>query len=98
MSPGAGIGGENGLVGRIKTAYQDRWVNLFRETDPIGGHYVSARNSESCRGHFDLGTRDTNPRPSTSAPGSQTSMPIGPTLLPFPPLRPRSSGDRAPVS
>lgn len=40
MFPGAGIGGDDGLVAKVHAIYGDRWVNLFRDTDPIGGHYV----------------------------------------------------------
>jgi hypothetical protein len=40
LFPGAGIGGEDGLVARLHAFYGERWVNLYRETDPIGGHYV----------------------------------------------------------
>jgi hypothetical protein len=40
MYPGAGIGGYDGLVDQVDGLYPGRWVNLFRETDPIGGHYV----------------------------------------------------------
>ena len=40
MYPGAGIGGYNGLVEQVDRLYPGSWVNLFRETDPIGGHYV----------------------------------------------------------
>ena len=42
MFPDVGIGGEDGLVERVCTRYPDRWVNLYRETDPIGGHYVES--------------------------------------------------------
>ena len=56
MFPGAGIGGEDGLVSRVKATYGDRWVNVYRKTDPIGGHYVELLGTQnnveaSGRGH-----------------------------------------------
>jgi hypothetical protein len=42
MFPDVGIGGDDGLVERVCTLYPDGWVNLYRETDPIGGHYVES--------------------------------------------------------
>ena len=47
MFPGAGIGGENGLVARVRAAYGTNWVNLYRETDPIGGHYVELLGAQN---------------------------------------------------
>ncbi|HJQ90171.1 MAG TPA: hypothetical protein VJ950_00555 [Acidimicrobiia bacterium] len=40
MFPGAGIEDENGLVEKVHTAYGSEWINLYRDTDPIGGHFV----------------------------------------------------------
>jgi hypothetical protein len=40
LFPGAGIGGEDGLVARLHAFYGERWVNLYRETDPIGGQFI----------------------------------------------------------
>jgi hypothetical protein len=42
MFPGAGIDGEDGLVERVHHAYAGDWINLYRETDPIGGHFIES--------------------------------------------------------
>jgi hypothetical protein len=40
MFPDVGIDGEAGLVDTVRGIYTERWINLYRETDPIGGHFV----------------------------------------------------------
>jgi hypothetical protein len=47
MFPGAGIGGEGGLVGRVKGIYESNWVNLYRKTDPIGGHFIELLETQN---------------------------------------------------
>jgi hypothetical protein len=47
MFPGAGIGGEDGLVARLHGIYGERWVNLYRDTDPIGGHFIDRLGAQN---------------------------------------------------
>ena len=47
MFPGAGIDDEGGLVEKVYTAYGSEWLNLYRDTDPIGGHFVQRLDTQN---------------------------------------------------
>jgi hypothetical protein len=42
MYPDVGFSGPDGLMAELEAVYHNRWLNLYRDTDPIGGHYVEA--------------------------------------------------------
>jgi len=51
MFPAAGI---DKLVVEVSRRFEDRWINLWRDDDPIGGHFVESltiANWRVCTGH-----------------------------------------------
>ncbi|HEY6629013.1 MAG TPA: hypothetical protein VI193_08515, partial [Acidimicrobiia bacterium] len=51
MFPAADI---DGLVAEVASRFQDRWINLWRDDDPIGGQFIETialSNWQVCTGH-----------------------------------------------
>jgi hypothetical protein len=90
MFPGAGIDGEEGLVEKVHRVYSDQWINLYRETDPIGGHFIESLHTENHLVTTGTGHSRYEPTPEyRSARNASSSTYVepthAPTISPVPP-------------
>ena len=86
MFPGAGIGDEDGLVEKVYAAYGSEWLNLYRDTDPIGGHFVQRLDTQNLAVHSSTGHSRYEPtdeykeaRRGVSGVSSSTISPVEPS-------------------
>jgi hypothetical protein len=84
MFPAAGV---DRVVSEVRRRFDDRWINLWRDDDPIGGHFVEAlgeANWQVCTGSGHSG-HEITPEYATARSQVLAGRVVWPPEAPAPP-------------